>query len=148
MQPPSGGSAEEIRELSKFFRDLGIEAENKRVVLAAACFNSAVTYAARNGGVSLPTLLMWLGRAGERRAQYKDEDFIEAYAVAHEACVANLEEEAARRARAGTEDRSSGDLLKFLLRANKDKYQERRHHNVDAPGGVLQTEIRLHQGKD
>lgn len=130
-----GEASNEYDRLREIWRDLGITNAKQRAALAAACINPTVTAAARDSGINLVTLLVWLGRVPSR-IEKQDETFQLAWEVATEAAIQNLEREAMERAQAGVQDKSSADLLKFLLKGYREKFHERYHHKHAAEPGV------------
>lgn len=134
---------EDFAELAHFFGTLGIKDPHKRLALAGAAINPTLVFAAKVASRSPLTVGGWRGTISALK-QTHDKDFEKCWQIAEEMFVARLEQEAIKRATAGKKDRNAADLMKFLLRANKAKYQDKKHHSFDNTGGVLHTEIRLH----
>ena len=102
-------------------------AVKQKSFLAAFAFCGNVTHACRNSKVGRRTHYDWLER---------DAEYAVAFESAHDEAADNLEEEARRRAMAG-----SDTLLIFLLKgARPDRYRE-RHEHTGPKGGPFEFTI-------
>lgn len=132
-------------ELALLYEEFSIENHKQRAVLAAGLEYPYPYGAARHGGVNPGTVYKWLGRLNP--AKYgQDETFMAAWECVRQLAIASLEAEAIDRARAGVGDRHSADLLKFLLQAEREKYNPKHRHQVGGDGTVVETKVTLNRG--